>query len=150
MYLLKNDDVVAQGPDSGALGVREELLSDPVEIDGAFVREATEKGDTGNSVVPGVEGCDFLLPLLSSGLRNLEAIGRGSEPTKNLDSLFVETFDRVGGGPETSSPTGVGGSNWFLSESGTGGNSCIVGMDGVMANNSGWREDRVSLALLSM
>lgn len=31
IYLLKNDDVV-QAPDSGALGVRDELLSDPVEL----------------------------------------------------------------------------------------------------------------------
>lgn len=36
IYLLKKDDVAVQAPDSGALGLREELLSDSVELDVVF------------------------------------------------------------------------------------------------------------------
>lgn len=91
--------------------------------------------------MPRLERCDFPPPLLSSGLRNLEAIGRGSEPTKNLDSRFLETLDRVDGGPETDSPTGLGESDRFTAESGTGGKSRMVRMDSAVADNSVWRED---------
>lgn len=91
--------------------------------------------------MPVLEGRDFPPPLLSSGLRNLEAIGRGSEPTKNLDSRFLESLDRVDGRPEMSSPTGLGESDRFIAESGIGGKSRIVGMDSAVADNSVWRED---------
>lgn len=36
IYLLKKDDVAVQAPDSGALGFREELLSDSVELGVVF------------------------------------------------------------------------------------------------------------------
>ena len=36
IYLLKKDVVAVQPPESGALGVLEEVLSDPVELDVAF------------------------------------------------------------------------------------------------------------------